>query len=105
MEFQPIESKYALLVKYDTRIEIDETARLAGWQDVWNRLVRQARTAGDELSRKQDFLRGELVRNLQAFVGEVRAFRKDFMLNGPVENGIKPLEVGSFCIMLYHLTT
>jgi hypothetical protein len=99
MELAPIESKYALLVKYETRIDTDELGLLASWQDAWQRVVRMARTASEELNKKQESLRAELVRNVQAFATEVRAFRKDFILHGPVEQGIKPPEVGMLASM------
>ena len=91
----PIEQKYSLLLKYDAVIDPDELVLVTEWRENWNKVVSKARVASEELNKRQEAFRTELVRNVTNFTGDVKLFRKEFVLNGPVEQGIAPIEAAN----------
>lgn len=50
----------------------------------WKKLVKQAETRTDELSKRQARFKRGLIRDIRLFVEDVKHFRQDFLSNGPM---------------------
>ena len=92
MQITPVEKQYALIVKFDANIANEELDKVYNLPKAWNMVVRKAREATDDLNRRQDSFKTELLTNVSQFILEVRLFRQDFVENGPMEDSITPLQ-------------
>jgi dynein heavy chain len=92
IKIRPIHQRYDMLLKFEHLVDKEELECVNSMQANWNLVVKKARTAGDNLFRRQNDFRQELLADVENFSKDVDEFRKDFLNNGPMEEGITPLE-------------
>ena len=81
MEMAPIQDQYDMLRRYLPRSAIKDTERddLATLRRTWFALTDVAEDKNDELAAKQLGFKKKLVRDVQAFYGDVIQFRSDWV--------------------------
>ena len=94
MEIEPVMEMYKMLEDYlpsgfMAKEEIDKKTVLRA---NWKKLVVQSQVRQDELSRTQIGFRRDLVDDIASFKVDVVNFRRDFLHNGPMVQGLAPME-------------
>lgn len=94
MEIEPVMEMYKMLEDYlpsgfMAKEEIDKKTVLRA---NWKKVVVQSQVRQDELSRTQIGFRRDLVDDIAAFKVDVVQFRRDFLHNGPMVQGLAPME-------------
>ncbi|GMH97336.1 hypothetical protein TrST_g8180 [Triparma strigata] len=94
MEINPIMDMYQMLENYlpggvIDKEEIDQKSII---HKEWTKLVDYAEDVTDELAEIQSKYRKQLISDVKEFRVDANAFRKDFEENGPVRQGITPME-------------
>ena len=92
IQIRPINQKYSVLLRYEHLVEKEELDTVNALEESWNKVMQKAHQVSDNLFRRQNDFREELLNNVKEFVQDVQDFRDDFIKNGPMENGIPPLE-------------
>ncbi|KAK9865923.1 hypothetical protein WJX84_001850 [Apatococcus fuscideae] len=88
----PVEDMYALLLRYEVRVPKDETDLVSDMRYSWKKLRRMASDVSDNLARLQVGFRRELIKEVEIFKADARAFRSDWELHGPMVPGLDPTE-------------
>eukprot|EP00961_Rhodomonas_salina_P293995 3934180-Rhodomonas_salina.1 len=94
IEYQivPIEEKYHLLAKNGVHVDKEETDDLNHLMESWKRVKTQAGVASDKLIEMQTELKDTLKQNVKDFVKDAKNFRTDFVNNGPMIQGLAPMD-------------
>jgi len=94
MEINPIMNMYQILEYYLTPgfMEKEEIDKKTVLRSNWKKLIKQAESRTDELSRRQMSFKRNLIKDIRDFDEDVKKFRNDFVKNGPMVQDIKPLE-------------
>ncbi|GMH89960.1 hypothetical protein TrVE_jg7050 [Triparma verrucosa] len=94
MEINPIMDMYQMLEYYLPAgfMEKEEIDKKTVLRANWKKLVAQALVRTDELSKTQIGFKKGLIRDINTFKVDVVQFRKDFEKNGPLIQGIPPME-------------
>jgi len=91
-EIVPIQDRYNLLSLYEHEVPPEETEELHDLQQSWAKLKKRAFEVSDRLRVLQTPFRTKLLENVVEFIEEVKEFRKDFELNGPMRPGMSPMD-------------
>ena len=94
MEIEPVMEMYKMLEDYlpsgfMAKEEIDKKTVLRA---NWKKVVAQSQVRQDELSRTQIGFRRDLVGDVASFKVDAVNFRRDFLHNGPMVQGLAPME-------------
>ena len=94
MEIEPVMEMYKMLEDYlpsgfMAKEEIDKKTVLRA---NWKKVVAQSQVRQDELSRTQIGFRRDLVDDIASFKVDAVNFRRDFLHNGPMVQGLAPME-------------
>ena len=94
MEINPIMDMYQMLEYYLPAgfMEKEEIDKKTVLRANWKKLVVQALVRTDELSKTQIGFKKGLIRDINRFKVDVVEFRQDFVKNGPLIQGIPPME-------------
>ena len=92
LQFGPVEEMYSLLSKYEVRVPKEEVDMVAELRYSWRKMRTQSTQVTEKLSKLQVGFKRDLVRAVKTFVGGVSTFRLEFESNGPMVNGIAPME-------------
>eukprot|EP00960_Hanusia_phi_P069522 767109-Hanusia_phi.AAC.3 len=88
----PVQEKYQLLSNNNVYVEKEEFDELSNLEETWIRVKSQAMAAGDRLASLQAGFKQTLTENVKEFVADAKDFRQDFVDNGPMVQGIPPME-------------
>ena len=92
LQFGPVEEMYSLLNKYEVRVPKEEVDMVAELRYSWRKMRTQSTQVTEKLSKLQVNFKRDLVRSVKTFVGNVDTFRMEFDANGPMVEGIAPME-------------
>lgn len=92
MEINPIMDMYRMLESYlpPGFMEKEEIDKKTVLRTNWKKLLKQAETRTEELSKAQLRYKRQLLRDIKEFKLDVQNFREDFLRNGPMVDGINP---------------
>lgn len=88
----PIEEIYALLGRYEVRVNKDETDMVGELRYVWKKLKKLSGDVSDNLARLQVGFKRELIKEVKLFVVDAVAFRADWESHGPTVPGLDPID-------------
>ncbi|KAF4646950.1 hypothetical protein FOL47_005323, partial [Perkinsus chesapeaki] len=94
LEFGPITHMYAILDTYlpSNVMDKDEQDARSMLKSNWLKLVEESEKRQQELSLKQAEYKKTLIQTVNNFKKDVRDFRKNYEMHGPMVNGIAPRE-------------
>ena len=94
MEIEPVMEMYKMLEDYlpSDFMEKEEIDKKTVLRANWKKLIVQAQARTDELSRTQVGFKQDLLRDISELQDDVVQFRRDFIENGPMVQGLAPLE-------------
>ena len=90
--FVPIENKYNLLVKNGLQVEKEEMEGLAGMRETWEKVKLQSGFVSDKLGAMAPGFKDQLTTDTAVFITDAKDFRTDFVANGPMVEGVPPME-------------
>lgn len=94
MEMNPIMDMYQLLESHlpPGFMEKEEIDKKTVMRSNWKKLVLQALVRTDELSKTQIGFKRRLITDVSNFKSDVIQFRQDFIKNGPMVQGLAPMD-------------
>ncbi|CAM9244386.1 unnamed protein product [Chrysoparadoxa australica] len=94
MEINPISNMYQMLEHHlgNDFMEKEEIDKKTVLRSNWTKLIRHAESRADELSKTQISFKRGLIRNIRDFAKDVTNLRNDFVKNGPMVQGIPPVD-------------
>ena len=94
MEISPIMDMYQMLECYlpSGFMDKDEIDKKSMLRSNWKKLVTQSLSRNDELSRTQIGFKVGLLKDISDFKSDMKQFRLDFKKNGPLVQGIAPMD-------------
>ncbi|XP_071944819.1 dynein axonemal heavy chain 8-like [Antedon mediterranea] len=92
MTLSPIEEAYSLLQKFQVTVPREEIERVDSLRYSFQKLSRQAVKVQTELVRIQPTFKADLLESVEVFVHSVDNFEGDYLINGPMADGIPPQE-------------
>eukprot|EP00814_Leptocylindrus_danicus_P009510 CAMPEP_0116004988 /NCGR_PEP_ID=MMETSP0321-20121206/911_1 /TAXON_ID=163516 /ORGANISM="Leptocylindrus danicus var. danicus, Strain B650" /LENGTH=4605 /DNA_ID=CAMNT_0003473357 /DNA_START=128 /DNA_END=13942 /DNA_ORIENTATION=- len=94
MEMNPIVDMYQLLESHlpPGFMEKEEIDKKTVMRSNWKKLVLQALSRTDELSKTQIGFKRRLIADVTNFKSDVIQFRQDFINNGPMVQGLAPMD-------------
>jgi dynein heavy chain len=88
----PIEEKYHLLAKNGVHVDKEEFDDLNHLRESWKKVRSQAMVVSDKLGNLQAGFKSTLTDNVKVFVKDASEFREDFIANGPMVQGVPPMD-------------
>ncbi|CAM9555204.1 unnamed protein product [Ectocarpus fasciculatus] len=94
MEINPIMNMYQMLEHHlgNSFMEKEEIDKKTVIRTNWKKLIKQAESRADELSKTQISFKRALIRDIRDFSKDVTKFRADFVRDGPMVQGIPPMD-------------
>ena len=94
MEINPVLDMYAMLEHYlpPGYMEKEEMDQKSILRSNWRKLVELAEDVTDEIAKLQVGFKKKLLGDVKTFISEVKSFRQDYLENGPMVRGLKPME-------------
>ena len=90
--FSQVEEEYAVLASYAVTVLADEVDRLERLPVRWKKLLSSAQAANASLLAQKNLLMGILESGTESFIAEDGKFISDWNTNGPMVDGLDPLE-------------
>jgi len=90
--FVPVEEKYRLLTKNGVHVEKEELEDLGSMRESWEKTKNQSGIVSDKLGAMAPGFKEKLTTDVKVFVVDARDFRSDFEANGPMVQGVPPME-------------
>ena len=91
-KFVPIEEKYRLLAKNGVEVEKDELEGLGAMRETWEKVKLQGGQVSDKLGMMSEGFKMQLTEDVEVFIVDAKEFRADFVANGPMVEGVPPME-------------
>ena len=94
MDINPLMDMYQMLESHlpPGFMEKEEIDKKTVLRSNWKKLIQQALARADELSRTQIGFKRALTRDIAEFREDVQSFCTDFVENGPLQEGLAPME-------------
>jgi len=90
--FVPVEEKYHLLNKNGVHVEKEEMEDLGTMRVTWEKVKLQSGISSDKLSAMSAGFKEQLTTDVEVFIVDAKEFRTDFVANGPMVEGVPPME-------------
>ena len=91
--FEPLETQYRLLEKFEVAVKEGELAQLAGLKAEWQGYRKLLSDVGVRLQKAKADFKDDLIASLNAFNDQVTGMRTDFLRNAPFDASVPPEKV------------